>query len=188
MSTLTVPAQRSAAAAPDVDARFEALTHAVRQVTDAPGVEFGQVFDFDYGQGEPARRVRDEAPAAVTRIRRVAPAAAPVRPMPRVRPARPAQGAVRLTRRGRVVLSALFLAGALAAMVALGGWAAASLSGGHAQAVRIVEVHSGDTLYDIAGRVAEPGHVREMVLRIQQLNSLPGASIEEGQKLAVPAG
>lgn len=177
MSTLTIPARHSTAS--DVDARFEALAHAVRQVTDGPGVDFGNVFDLDYGQVEPALEVCAEEPSA-QRIGVVAP------PVPR--PARAAAADVRLTRRGRVVLTTLFLAVALAGMVALGGWATASLSGGSPEPVRIVEVQPGQTLYDIAGQVAAPGHVREMVLRIQQLNSLPGASIEEGQKLAVPAG
>ena len=54
--------------------------------------------------------------------------------------------------------------------------------------MRIVEVHPGDTLYGIAGDLAKPGHIREMVHRIQELNSLPGGQITEGQKLAVPRG
>jgi LysM repeat protein len=52
--------------------------------------------------------------------------------------------------------------------------------------VRVVEVQPGDTLYGIAGQVAEPGHVRDMVLHIQQLNSLSGATLQVGQKLAIP--
>ena len=100
----------------------------------------------------------------------------------------PAPKPVRLTRRGRIVLVLAFLGIALALMVPLGGWAAASLSGGTPEPVRVVEVHSGDTLYGIAGRLAEPGHVRDMVLRIEQLNSLPGGQITVGQKLAVPRG
>ena len=52
----------------------------------------------------------------------------------------------------------------------------------------IVEVQPGDTLYGIAGDLAEPGDMRAMVHRIQQLNSLPGGQITEGQKLAVPRG
>ena len=52
----------------------------------------------------------------------------------------------------------------------------------------MVEVAPGDTLYGIAAELAEPGEIRAMVHRIQSLNSLPGASIAEGQKLAVPRG
>ena len=94
---------------------------------------------------------------------------------------------VRLTQRGRVVFVLAFLAAAFVVMVALGGWATATHDAGTPDPVRVVEVQEGDTLYDIAGRVAEPGHVREMVHEIQQLNSLPGAQIQVGQKLAIPA-
>ena len=70
---------------------------------------------------------------------------------------------MRLTRRGRLVLVLGFLTLALALMVPFGGWVAATLTGGSPEPVRIVEVHSGDTLYGIAGDLAKPGHVREMV-------------------------
>src|SRR5512139_2639602 len=95
---------------------------------------------------------------------------------------------VRLTQRGRVVFVLGFLAAAFAVMVAFGGWATATHDAGTPEPVRVVEVQPGDTLYDIAGRVAAPGKVREMVLHIEQLNSLSGAEIQVGQKLAIPRG
>ena len=95
---------------------------------------------------------------------------------------------MRLTRRGRVVLVLAFLGLALALMVPFGGWATATLTGGTPEPVRVVEVQPGDTLYGIAGDLAKPGQIREMVHRIQELNSLPGGQITEGQKLAVPRG
>ena len=73
-------------------------------------------------------------------------------------------------------------------MLTMGGWATATLTGGNPEPVRVVEVQPGDTLYGIAGELAEPGEIRAMVHRIQELNSLPGGQIEEGQKLAVPHG
>jgi hypothetical protein len=93
---------------------------------------------------------------------------------------------VRLTQRGRIVFVLAFLAAAFAIMVAFGGWATATHDGGTPPPVRVVEVQEGDTLYGIAGQVAEPGKVREMVHQIQQLNSLSGAGLQAGQKLAVP--
>lgn len=102
--------------------------------------------------------------------------------------AAPATPQVRLTRRGRALLTLVFLAALLIGMTSLGGWATASLSGGTPEPVTVVEVQSGDTLYDLASDVAAPGQVREMVYRIQELNSLPGAEISEGQRLAVPRG
>jgi hypothetical protein len=119
-----------------------------------------------------------EAPARVRKVRRA----------PKARPARPAPRAVRLTRRGRSVITLTFLAIALGLMVAFGGWATATLTGGTPDPVQVVEVQPGQNLYDIAGQVAKPGHVREMVYKIEEMNSLPSATISEGQKLAIPQG
>lgn len=96
--------------------------------------------------------------------------------------------AVRLTRRGRVVLVLAFLALAAIAMVALSGIATATRDSGQPEPVRYVEVGAGDTLYGIAGEVAEPGKIREMVAHIRSLNSLPSAELQVGQRLAVPLG
>ena len=100
----------------------------------------------------------------------------------------PVRQRVRLTRRGRVVAVLAFLGLALTLMVTMGGWAVASLDGGTPEQVRIVQVAPGETLYGIAGDLAEPGEIREMVHRIQELNSLSGSQISEGQELAVPRG
>src|SRR3954470_1460235 len=103
----------------------------------------------------------------------------------RVRAAR--QGTtVRLTQRGRIVFVLAFLAAAFVVMIAFGGWATATHDAGTPEPVRVIEVQDGDTLYGIAGQVAEPGKVREMVHHIQQLNSLSGAGLQAGQKLAIP--
>lgn len=117
-------------------------------------------------------RGRGRAVHAVTPARPTSTAAAPSR--------------VRLTRRGRALVTLAFLAVLLTGMVPLGGWATATLTGGSPEPVQVVEVQAGDTLYEIAADVAAPGQVREMVYRIQELNSLPGAQISEGQRLAVP--
>lgn len=93
---------------------------------------------------------------------------------------------VRLTRRGRIVVLVAFLLAAFAAMIAVGGWATATRDAGTPEQVRVVEVQPGDTLFAIAGDLAEPGQVRAMVHRIQQLNSLPGSGLQVGQKLAIP--
>jgi predicted Zn-dependent protease len=92
----------------------------------------------------------------------------------------------RLTRRGRVVLVLGFLVLALALMTLFGGWATATHQSGKPETVSVVTVGPGDTLYDIAGRVAQPGQVRSMVHHIQELNSLSGASLQVGQQIAIP--
>ncbi|MCX6397206.1 MAG: LysM peptidoglycan-binding domain-containing protein [Propionibacteriales bacterium] len=94
---------------------------------------------------------------------------------------------IRLTQRGRVVVLLTALLAAVVVMISLSGWATATLSGGTPEPVRMVEVQPGDTLYGIAGEIAKPGDVREMVHRIQRLNSLPGGGLSAGQQLAVPA-
>ena len=182
MSTLSIPATQVPVPTDvesDVDTRFDALVRFVVPAQRAPqsDVDFETVFDLDYGQPV------EQPVAPVVQLRRK-PQAHQVQP----RVSKPAPRAVRLTRRGRVVIVLTFLAVALALMVPYGGWATATLTGGTPEPVRIVEVHPGDTLYGIAGDLAEPGHVREMVNRIQELNSLPGGQITEGQKLAVPKG
>lgn len=136
-------------------------------------------FDLDYGN----RRV-----AALLRTAPCAPVPAGGRPQTRIRTVQPVGQRVRITRRGRVAVTLLFLALALTLMATMGGWAMASLSGGTPESVRVVEVAPGETLYGIAGDLAEPGEIREMVHRIQELNSLSGSQISEGQKLAVPRG
>jgi LysM repeat protein len=105
---------------------------------------------------------------------------------PAARPA--AQGRVRLTRRGRVVLTMVLLALVLAAAVLLGGTSVATGESGPAVPTRTIVVGEGDTLWEIAGEVAGPGDVREMVHQIQKLNSLPGPALEVGQEIAVPLG
>jgi LysM domain len=170
MSTLSISRTPESS---DVDARFDALVRYV-PAQRRPDTDFETVFDLDYGQ---PLDTPEASLAPVRQLRRTLPE--PVQPAPRT---------VRLTRRGRIVLVLGFLAIALALMIPFGGWAAASLTGGSPEPVRVVEVHPGDTLYGIAGDLAKPGHIREMVHRIQELNSLPGGQITEGQKLAVPRG
>ena len=183
MSTLSIPTQRFSNES-DVDTRFDALVRtavpAQRQgrresqggapLRGRDRADFETVFDLDYCQPV------DEVPASgfapfveeqrARRIRVDAPEVAP-------------QLAPR---------AVAFLALALGAMTLMGGWATATLTDGPAEQVRIVEVQPGDTLYGIAGDLAQPGEVREMVHRIQELNSLPGSGLSEGQKLAVPRG
>ena len=93
---------------------------------------------------------------------------------------------LRLTRRGRLLLVSAFLLAALVAMVLSGGFAAAGRAAGTPEPVRVVQVQPGDTLFGIAGELARPGHVRDMVHRIQQLNSMSGSSLQVGDSLAVP--
>ena len=181
MSTLSMASPRVAPES-EVDARFDALVRAVPAQRDhRDGAAFETVFDLDYwhpltdpSQSDPAPAVHEPRPQPQAKRIRVR--------------ATPPPAEVRLTRRGRLVLVLAFLGLAVALMIPMSGWATASLTGGTPEPVRVVEVAPGDTLYGIAAELAEPGEIRAMVHRIQELNSLPGGQIEEGQKLAVPRG
>ncbi len=120
--------------------------------------------------------------------RRTAPAAVPsaVPAAPAAVPARPAQ--VRLTRRGRLLVTTLLTVAVLATFLALGGASVATRDAGDPVPVRTVEVQRGQTLWSIAAEVAEPGEIRSMVYTIERLNSLADATLTEGQVLAVPVG
>ena len=104
-------------------------------------------------------------------------------------------GELRLTRRGRLVVTLAFLVIAMTALTLFSGDSAATdgtrdgvVSGGveGGGATRTVEVQEGDTLWAIASGVAGPGEIREVVHEIQDLNSLSGVAVTEGQRIAVP--
>lgn len=112
---------------------------------------------------------------------------APSRRVPRrLAPRATGRPVTRLTRRGRVVLMLAFLALALSVMTGFGALATATHQSGTPEQVQVLQVGPGDTLYGIAGRVARPGHVREMVHHIAELNSLSGTALQVGQRIAVP--
>ena len=128
------------------------------------------VIGFDNG------RVDRAQPVARIRARRTAgtPGSAPA--------------AVRLTRRGRLVVTMLLTVLVVAAFVVFGDASVATREGGTAESVRIIEVEQGQTLWQIASSVAESGQTGQMVYKIRELNSLSGNGLVEGQELAVPLG
>lgn len=109
-------------------------------------------------------------------------AEAPAAAVPHPRP----DGQVRLTRRGRLVVTLLLLAVVTAAFVVFSSWSSASGEVGVDVPTRVHVVSDGDTLWAIASEIAEPGEIREVVHQIEKLNSLPGPSLVEGQELAIP--
>lgn len=111
----------------------------------------------------------------VTRMTRTSPIA-----LPHVRAAHPS---LRLTRRGRLVILALFVLVVFTAGILLSG---GSVATERPEETRLVMVGTGDTLWEIAGAVAGDGDVRDMVARIQRLNGLDSSMVAAGQKLRVP--
>jgi nucleoid-associated protein YgaU len=113
----------------------------------------------------------------------ISPAFRPQLPAVRRAPA----SAVRLTRRGRVVVfvGALLLAFVVGVVVAAGS--VATGTAGAPEPTTVVTVASGDTLWGIASELAEPGEVRAMMTRIQHLNAMDSGVLLAGQRLVVPA-
>ena len=128
------------------------------------------------------------APGYAAPRERAVRAARPVRPAVRAAAPAPAAAPVRLTRRGRLVVTLLFVVALTVLATVFGATSAATGEAGTPVPTRTVVVQEGDTLWAIAGEVAAPGDVREMVHRIQELNALPGSGLTLGQELAVPLG
>ncbi|MCD5347464.1 LysM peptidoglycan-binding domain-containing protein [Agromyces sp. S2-1-8] len=95
---------------------------------------------------------------------------------------------LRLTRRGRAVFTTLaalpIVLWALAAVLNAGG-AAADLAGG--DSLQYVTVGAGGSLWEIAEAIDPSADPRDTIAEIVRLNGLDGATIEPGQRLAVPA-
>jgi LysM repeat protein len=107
------------------------------------------------------------------------------------RPSAPAgrqSAAVRLTRRGRLVVlaAALLVAFAIGVFVTAAG-SVATQTPGTPEPTTIVQVTSGETLWDIASGLADDGDVRAMMQKIERLNALDSSALQVGQRLVVPA-
>lgn len=106
---------------------------------------------------------------------------------------RPVAAPVRLTRRGRLVvhlgglalLALAVVATVTAAVLLIDGTAAGA---GRGQPVPVVHhvVAPGETLWQVAGRVAPQEDPRDVVLRIVTVNDLADANVAAGTRLVVP--
>ncbi len=100
----------------------------------------------------------------------------------------PAGPRLRLTRRGRRVVTALAVGGA----VAFGAWIAPVVGGDGSGGLRLagessVVVEEGDTVWSIAGELAgSEQDVRIVVDAIEELNDLEGSVVVPGQVLELP--
>lgn len=101
----------------------------------------------------------------------------------------PAAQGVRLTRRGRLLMSTLALLVLVVGAVLLSGGASAlagTAGGGHQTVSDRVTVQPGETLWSIAGRVAPGADPRDTVQEILDLNGLRTAEVQAGTALLVP--
>jgi hypothetical protein len=93
--------------------------------------------------------------------------------------------ALRLTRRGRaVVLGLLVLVASLASAVLF--TTASRADDPPAGPPATVVVQPGDTLWDIAGRVAPRRDDRDVVADLRRLNGLPDSVVRPGEVLVLP--
>jgi Tfp pilus assembly protein FimV len=90
----------------------------------------------------------------------------------------------RLTRRGRVMVVLLVLAALVVGGFVLGR--VSSQAAGPAKPLPTVTVHAGETLWDIAARVAPHADRRALVGEIESLNGIPGGRVAAGQQLRLP--
>lgn len=97
---------------------------------------------------------------------------------------------LRLTRRGRLVVTglvALGLAGVLvfaAALLSPEAFASTAASGD--KQFHYVVAQSGDSLWSLASELDPQADPRDLIAEIVQLNQLEGSDLEAGQAIAVP--
>jgi len=96
-----------------------------------------------------------------------------------------ATSAVRLTRRGRLVVVLAVLMTMLVAGFSLGH--TPSQASGHVAAPRTVTVQAGETLWGLAARIAPHADPRLVVAEIERLNRLHTPAVFGGQQLVVPS-
>lgn len=94
---------------------------------------------------------------------------------------------LRITRRGRAVLSFLVAAPIVAVILGL------ALAGGEATAtsgpaeIPVVTVEAGQDLWQLAEMIAPEANPADVVADILAINELRGASVMPGQTLVIPA-
>ena len=100
-------------------------------------------------------------------------------------PAQPG-AAVRLTRRGRVLLLGL-LVGLLLVAFSLGrSGSQAATTVAAVPTLQQTTVQAGETLWGVARRVDPTSDPREVVQQLRSLNHLASASLQVGQQLLLP--
>jgi len=127
----------------------------------------------------------------------LAPPEPPVPGPPRVAPVRPRVAASTVGRTEAVPAGAsqsswwVHLVGAATVALAVGGglgWLAQTPSLGVPGDTAVIRVGAGETVWDVAQRVAPKSDQRAVVERIRQLNGIVGSAIQPGQQLQVPDG
>lgn len=98
---------------------------------------------------------------------------------------------LRITRRGRLVLTSLVV-GPLVAIGVIAGVNATSAIATSASTSAVVEfdyvtINAGESLWQVAERVAPASDPRDVVADIVSLNQMSSSSVEPGQRIAIPS-
>lgn len=96
----------------------------------------------------------------------------------------PSRSRVRARRALAAACVIVVAAGVAFGLVSLAGGGSASVPG----STGVTQVRHGETLSELASRVAPAGQRAEVVQRIVALNQLSGVSVRAGQALVVPLG
>lgn len=100
-----------------------------------------------------------------------------------------AQPHLRITRRGRAVLTLLIAIplAIAAAVTGIGAIGAAAGTQGSTATFHYVTVEPGESLWQVAQAVAPTADPRDVVANILNLNNLSSGDVQPGQRLAIPA-
>ncbi len=141
-------------------------------------------------------------PSGARPVRRLAALTAPPAPVPPLAPLVrnrqvqcvahrrvqvPTQRGMAVTRRSRLA-DVVAAATATVAIVAGFGWIGHDANPGIPVKTAVTRVGGGETLWDVARRVAPQADQGAVVHRIRDLNGIVGSAIEPGQRLQVPDG
>ena len=95
---------------------------------------------------------------------------------------------LRLTRRGRVVLTSLAAAplAGLALVAALNGGIATATTDLSADSFEYVTVNAGESLWELASAIAPSADPRDVISDIAHLNGLEDSEVHPGLRIAIP--
>ena len=99
-----------------------------------------------------------------------------------------AQPRLRITRRGRAVITLLIAIPLAIGAAVTGVGAIGAAAGTHAgtASFQYVTVEPGESLWQVAESVAPTADPRDVVAEIQNLNNLSSGEVQPGQRLAIP--
>jgi LysM repeat protein len=105
-----------------------------------------------------------------------------------VRAAASTRPALRITRRGRIVLAVVLAVPALlvSASIALSSMPAAASNESATVDFEYVTVQAGESLWSVAERVAPASDPRDVIADIERLNGLESSAVAAGQSVAIP--